>query len=270
MKPMLAQKVGDNAHGVRLCTDDNWWVEPKFDGERRLITIEGEVLRNYNRKGERGGILPDKIATWFEPFDGDWAFDGELMGNGHFIMFDLVHANDLITETTPYYQRRAALEAVYAKAFGDADTIHLAPVGRTSEEKVALCRKIAEQRGEGMMFKHIDAPYVTTGRRSYKTLKWKYWKTADLICGIVGRNDSMSVQLLAVDKETAELVDVGSAATMGKGELERGDVVEVRYLYLSDGDRLYQPTILRKRTDKDAASCWTDQLETTSKYAYEG
>lgn len=273
MKPMLAHKVGDNAHGVRLCTEDSWWVEPKFDGERRLITVEGEALRNYNRRGERGGILNARLADEFEPFTGDWAFDGELMGNGQFVMFDLVHANGLITEQTPFYQRRAALEAVYAKTFAGSDVIHLAPIGRTSEEKVALCRKIAEQRGEGMMFKHSDGLY-TQGRRSYKTLKWKYWKTADFIVGERYREGKLSTSLNLLDRETMELVDVGTVA-MTKDNLdkiERGDVIEVRYLYVNDlstNPRLYQTAFMRVRKDKDASSCWLDQLEGTNKEAWQ-
>lgn len=117
------------------------------------------------------------------------------------------------------------------------------------------------------MLKRLTGTYVE-GRRSREVLKWKFWKTADLICGTVGREGKDSVQLLALDKETSELVDVGSAATQGKGKLQRGDVIEVRYLYFT-GSRLYQTNILRRRSDKDAAACWLDQLETTNKFAFE-
>lgn len=275
MDPQLAHKVSDDSHAIRLCTNDDWHVEPKVDGERRLITVEGEYLRSYNRRGERATtLLPPKIADWFDPFDGDWAFDGELLSDGRFVAFDLVHANDMITEATPFFQRRAALEAVHAKAFGGSDSILLIPIARTSEEKVALCRKIAEERGEGMMFKHVDGVYLP-GKRTRKMLKWKYVKTVDCIVGEKYREGKLSCSVSLLDRETHELVDVGSVAmTQARlDEIERGDVMEVRYLYVNDIDtkpRLYQTAFVRMRTDKDASSCWLDQLEGTNKLAFEG
>lgn len=274
MDPQLAHSVTDNSHAIRLCTNNDWYVEPKVDGERRLITVEGEYLRSYNRNGERANaLLPSNIADWFDPFSGDWAFDGELLGDGRFVVFDLVHANEMITEQTPYFQRRAALEAVHAKAFGDSNSILLSPIGRTSEEKVALCRKIAEAHGEGMMFKHIDGAY-SVGKRSRKMLKFKYVKTVDCIVGEKYRDGKLSCSVSLLDRETHELVDVGSVAMTQKrlDAIERGDVMEVRYLYVNDIDtapRLYQTAFMRMRTDKEATSCWLDQLEGTNRNAWE-
>ena len=43
--------------------------------------------------------------------------------------------------------------------------------------------------------------------------------------------------------------------------VKAGDVVEVQILYVSDDDRLYQPTRPRLRDDKTATECTWDQLE---------
>lgn len=275
MKPQLAHKVSDNSEGVRLCTNDSWWATPKLDGMRLIICVDGDRLLLYNRNGEPfTRRLKDDVADWFEPFEGDWAFDGELMDDGRYIMFDLFRAKGILTESTPYYKRFAALQAVYAKCFAGSDHIEMVKSAQVSEEKVALARHLADNGGEGVMFNHMQGQY-NYGRRSHHLRKWKFIKSLDAIVGEVGREGKQSVQLFLIDKESGAMVDVGAIkmTPAQMNECERGDVVEVSYLYVNNLDsnpRLYQAVFSRFRPDKEAAACWTDQMQGTDKYAFDG
>lgn len=57
-------------------------------------------------------------------------------------------------------------------------------------------------------------------------------------------------------------VDVGDCtARAGDGlAIKKGDVVEVRYLYVGANGRLYQPTFPKIRDDKAPHECTWDQL----------
>lgn len=70
---------------------------------------------------------------------------------------------------------------------------------------------------------------------------------------------------LAVYDHDGEQVRIGNVTTIGKGGpggIQVGQVVEVAFLYVVNPEHpvLYQPRILRVRTDKGAAECSTDQL----------
>ncbi len=262
LKPQLASTATES-QALRLCADDDWRAEQKLDGQRLVIEIEGQELRGINREGKIIR-LSDPIANSFGPFSGTWAFDGELMADGTFWMFDLPKAMEQVKLSTPYGERRMVLDSFYEKVFKDSPYIKLLPSYSTTQEKIELARKIVKNHGEGVMLKKESAAYFP-GKRAKTNFKWKFIKTADLIVGLIGRNGKESVQLLALDPETSELVDVGSVGIFGKSGISQGDVIEVKYLYASEDMRLYQPSFLRKRDDKSASECWTDQLIGTSK-----
>ena len=68
--------------------------------------------------------------------------------------------------------------------------------------------------------------------------------------------------MLGVYNDAGELVEIGQVSTIGKGDVNAGDVIEVRFMGVTDptAPRLYQPRIMRKRTDKSAAECSDTQL----------
>lgn len=78
--------------------------------------------------------------------------------------------------------------------------------------------------------------------------------------GIDGKDSAA----LAMYDQTGHLTPVGKV-TAAIHEASVGDVVEVKYLYVNDlgAPRLYQPVLLRRRTDKRACDCTLDQLEGT-------
>lgn len=79
------------------------------------------------------------------------------------------------------------------------------------------------------------------------------------------RNGGKQSAALAVYDHDGAEVEVGNVTTIGKGGpggIQVGQVVEVAFLYVVNPEHpvLYQPRILRVRTDKAAAECSTDQL----------
>jgi ATP-dependent DNA ligase len=74
--------------------------------------------------------------------------------------------------------------------------------------------------------------------------------------------------------EGAKLREIGKVYT-GTTEGDRADlkkalakgpiVAEVRYLYATDGDILFQPVFVRRRSDKSATECGLGQLVRTNR-----
>lgn len=261
MQPQLA-KQAEVTSLESFIKDDGWVMEQKLDGNRILL-VPGEhgplaLTRNGNAYTK---ALPRTVRDFRFP-EGEWALDGELVGD-EFWVFDLP-AMPSDRGALPLYQRRSALETFI-------DTIsngfRLVPQAKTFNEKVVLASKAIANDYEGLMMKRRDAVYRPGGRTD-EWLKVKFTKTADVIVLDVRDDGKDSVRLGIMSNGTP--IDVGRASIIGKeksGAINVGDVLEVRYLYCNNPDapRLYQPTILRKRSDKHAHECTDDQLRFTNK-----
>jgi ATP-dependent DNA ligase len=86
--------------------------------------------------------------------------------------------------------------------------------------------------------------------------------------------DGTSYQMAVKDEagNDREIGRVYTGTTAGERKkldtiLQRGNrpVVEVRYLYATDGDILFQPVYVRERTDKTANECQFSQLVRTNR-----
>lgn len=257
-KPMRLESV-DPKDAHALIESDEWVVEQKVDGTRVVITVTGSAVAFTASNGEplkhSASLLHAKALTAALP-DGHYVLDGELLWTGEFYAFDAPDHDG------PLAQRRARLESLFAtEAFGAP--IRLLPQARTVTEKVALLRRVHDAGGEGIVIKHAGKPYEY-GRRVVHQLKLKFTKTVD--CVVTDRNVAGKENaVLAAHDADGQLVNIGSCSMLGKPDAQPGDVVEVRYLYASEDLRLYQPTLLRVRTDKAAADCSVAQLTPVDK-----
>ncbi len=147
----------------------------------------------------------------------------------------------------------------------------LVPQAKTRAEKIALSEKALASNFEGLIIKDETSPY-RSGARTEEWMKVKFVTTADCIVTGVRTDGKESVDLGLVEETVTTgiagilrtIVPVGRASLIGKekkGAISEGDVLEVRYLYTGAGGRLYQPTILRKRTDKPMHECTVEQLK---------
>lgn len=259
--PQLASPTTDNA-AIRMCGNDDWRAEQKLDGRRLIVEIDGDDLMGVNREGKIIR-LDATIANSFEPFSGLWTFDGEIMADGVYWLFDLPRASDKIKFSTPYEERRSTLDAFYHSVFEGSPYIKLLPSYSSSQDKITLARDVLKNNGEGVMLKKKNAPY-SPGKRTKTNLKWKFVKTVDCIVGEISIDGKQNIGLRLLNTETSEMVDIGTVG-MTPGNLAKvksGDVVEVKYLYVENQEkpRLYQASFVKFRDDKSPQTCWMDQI----------
>jgi hypothetical protein len=145
------------------------------------------------------------------------------------------------------------------------------PVHTGGDVKVALVSAAEKEQREGVMLRHVSAPYRSGGRSS-QLLKCKFTKECDAIVIDTNTNGHENVELALLDPELKfpsapgypeGILPVGSASAIGKRPRpQKLDVWEVRYLYCVDpqAPRLYQPRLMQKRTDKGIEECLVDQL----------
>lgn len=260
----------------RLIKDPAWVAQRKYDGVRILAMRDTSGVWTFlNRKGQVASI-PSEIAASLDESKGPMILDGELVaaesGPSTYWVFDLLavpDADDEICESG-YASRHMELSAM-AKFFGPL--VKVAPCAETETQKAAMCARLCNEHAEGVVFKNKNAAYKA-GRPASggSQLKLKFTKTADVI---LTKWTGKAYQMAVFDHDTRKLVEIGKVYT-GTDEGERkvidkmltagGDVVaEVRYLYATEGNIMFQPVFVRLRKDKASSECVLKQLVKTNK-----
>lgn len=268
IRPMLAESIDINSLDAYI-NDDKYWIEQKLDGERVVFHVRDSEPIPVNRNGKlyTRPVPPSVTAAFKEScWKGQWVIDGELL-NGNYYVFDLpfVKPGDevIVNGETPFTERRLLLE----KLFGvwSSPNVKLVQTATTTEEKEELVRTVKDADGEGVMVKEKNNRYLQ-GRRSSHMLKAKFTSTLEAFIIEIGRGGKRSVAVGLYD-ENGNVVDVGSVTMSDRNlaRVEMYDVIEIRYLYCGNGNRLYQPAFLRKRSDKPMRECTTDQLKMVNK-----
>lgn len=256
LKPNLASSP---ANPQKRIDDDQWIGQRKFDGVRLLVHIDEGKIVPVNRSGTVIP-LPTGLKEPFSVFDDAscFAFDGELV-NGVMHVFDMPIAGMAVQPTMPYEHRLSVLEQFHAR-WNPGPNVKLVNTAWGTDDKKKLQAELETSCAEGMMLKKITGTY-RSGVRSDDIVKFKFWKSAEVILIETGREgkDNAAMALVAPDRT---LVEVGTISALGK-KVEIGDVWEVKFLYVVDRakPRLVQPSLLRKRTDKGLAECTLDQLD---------
>jgi len=244
--------------------DDEWWWDQKVDGIRLGIIIDDNTIRAVNRRGEIITTPAGLANSFHHKTGGHWVFDGEYC-EGTLWIFDLVYAPDnTIGPSTPLETRRECLELAH-KTMLDSPHVRLLPQTRTAHDKAALLQWVIANNGEGVMVKNRHASYAE-GLRSKNVLKYKLTATIDVVILETWREGKRSCAV-GVHDDTGELMDIGSVTFTEKNleQAKPGDVIEVKYLYVGAGGRLYQPRFLRWRTDKTPDECTADQMKVGTK-----
>lgn len=258
MKPMLCGSI-DLRDLDHYLTDDEWVAQQKLDGDRLLVHVKDGTVTALNRDGRpRSNPTPKKILDQFALFPDEWVFDGELLNNGEYWLFDLPLAGESVTIHHPYRFRFGVLEHMFIGGAWEPDPcIRLLPLARSTDAKRTLVGQLRERGAEGLVFRHVEGLY-RAGKRSDRALKAKFTKTVDVVVHQVrpdGR-DNCTFRLF----RDGRLVPAGSCSLVGRPPVQPGDVIEVRYLYASEDHLLYQPVMVRVRTDKAPSECTFDQL----------
>jgi ATP-dependent DNA ligase len=169
---------------------DGWAYEPKFDGFRAIVFVDGDEKIILSRNGkDLDRYFPEVVAAL--P-GGRYVLDGEIVASSfdtlgqrihpaksrierlsvetpaHLIAFDLLAHDDEVLMDRPYRERRAALEAA---ALAGVD---LAPVAWTADDARGWL-----DTEEGVIAKEADAPYVPGERTGM--VKVKRVRTLDAV-----------------------------------------------------------------------------------------
>jgi ATP-dependent DNA ligase len=183
--PMLSENLRDPA---RL-EDSRYVAEPKFDGQRAQVHVEGgQTVAAYSRRSL--DLLRHAGLAWLR--DVRWpvsqaVLDGELCGDTgsdgiqsvleargrrdgvtSFVGFDLLQISGVDVMPEPWTDRRKRLEDFGASLVSTRVTI--VPVTDDAARLWALW--VGQQGGEGIVLKERSAPY-RPGRRSPAWLKVK-------------------------------------------------------------------------------------------------
>ena len=166
---------------------EDWAYEPKLDGFRAIVFVDGDEAYIQSRGGKPFNRYFPELS--FAP--GRWVLDGELVirdadGNLEFdsmqerihpaesriemlskqipasyIVFDLLAEGDEVLCERPLRERRERLEAIAAEA-----GLELTPLNSDAEQAERWLNSI-----EGVMAKDLSAPYVPGKRKGMAKVK---------------------------------------------------------------------------------------------------
>jgi ATP-dependent DNA ligase len=189
--PQLARSA------TALPTGDGWVYEPKFDGFRAIVFVDGSDVTIQSRGGKPlGRYFPELHFP-----DGRYVLDGEIVirdADGHddfealqsrihpaasrvallsaqipatFIAFDLLALDDDSLLSEPLATRRAQLERLVSPP------VEISPLVTSADDAAAWLHS-----AEGVIAKARDAPYLPGERRGMVKIKRR--RTID--CVVVG------------------------------------------------------------------------------------
>lgn len=242
-------------------------VQRKYDGHRVIVDYSEDEPVFLNRKGTVYSAGPFK-AKITEVFRG-YILDGEYMPkSGRYFYFDVLKRpeDDRIMYERPYSERFVCVPTPCSETCKRVETLQLLNqinVNRSDFEnkRLSILRFIDEARKvpytDGVIFKNLDDVY----RPGDASLFRKYKFVSDIDCHVtkVGIDSKANCELSLHDPLSGQDFAVGKASTNGKGKIDVGDVVTVRFLKFT-GSRLREPRIMTVRDDKFAHECTVDQL----------
>lgn len=278
-KPMLAadgdvnRLVTTDERRPGLDRDNAWCYQQKYNGDRVLVAITLGQVDVFGRDGQRSQWKHKFTTRAHQAAYAALAelgvymvvLDGELMPDGVMQVFDIVNLESgppprvpAVLGSDPFRRRLRSLTGLFEQWAPPAGLFRLAPTAIGTEAKLELALDCVRRSTEGVIARRLDSTYQP-GTRSTRMLKLKFIHDADLVVMEVGFEGRDNVVLAAYTPE-GKLIEVGRASAHGKGSFAPGEVVVVRYNYMSRDGRLVGPRILRKRTDKAAIECSTEQL----------
>lgn len=253
--------------------DDEWLGQQKYDGVRIIAHRADNKTTFTNRKGQVT-VVPPEIEAAVSVIPNGTILDGEMVPGSPgedsiYWVFDILQLKGADTREATYADRHKLLSMMLKKLGGPA--MKLTPIFEGPRQKKELVDSLRSQRAEGVVFKRVDATYVAGRPNSGGNWrKLKFTKTADVfLLGFDGKAYQMAVMH---DGKVRKVGKVYTGTTVEErkkldGMLKNDDVpvVEIRYLYATDGDICFQPVYVRLRSDKTPEECLHSQLVRTNR-----
>ncbi|WP_368244516.1 ATP-dependent DNA ligase [Janibacter sp. Y6] len=334
--PMLAKAAA--AVPAADAVDGGYAYEPKWDGFRCVVLRDGDEVELASRgKKPLTRYFPEVVAACLEHLPERVVLDGEIVVRSgepgaqrlqwealsqrihpaasrvtklsqetpaEVVVFDLLAVGDEDLMSSPFAERRARLEELFAQVSPEAP-IHLTRVTRDPDEATDWFTRFEGAGLDGVVAKALASPY-SPGKRTM--IKVKHKRTAEAV--VIGYRVHKSGQgvgslLLGLHHE-GQLIGVGGIAaftTARRLELvdelepyvrrdEEGEVVQAetdRSRFSSSKDVSYVPLrpelvvevafdqlegwrfrhavqLVRWRPDRDPESCTLDQIDRAPAY----
>jgi len=254
LSPMLLNEV-EEREGHRLLQDENWMLQPKFDGHRCwLISDTNGSVTGLSRVGNEKALdmAIVKAAQARTKENGSFIIDGELIGDT-FVCFDVIETGGLDLTSLAACYRSGFIQTMWqgGKAIVPTTTAY------GQSEKSNLYAACFQQGVEGVVLKRKDAKYQSGRPNSGGNgLKLKFVHTCEVICG-GRRGDKRSVKM-----QLADGTEVGSVTIPLNKEIPpAGQVLSIRYLYRGSEDgHLVQAVYLGTRAEVLVSQCTADKL----------
>jgi len=252
--PHLLNSI-DEQEAARLVDDPQWLMQQKFDGRRLILRKAGDLVEGINKLGLVINVA-EPIAAAARKYGEDFILDGEVIGDDYYA-FDLLSVNATDIRDAACIYRVCELGSTLLAL--RQNSIHLVPTWITSEDKADALKDLGDANAEGAVFKRTDSVYKA-GRPASggSQRKHKFYATLSAVVAQVNAKRSIAVSLLDGD----DWLYVGDCAIPPNKTIPTvGDVVEIRYLYATDGRRIYQPVYLGVRDDVLPAECLIGQMK---------
>jgi len=251
--PMLLIPI-DEDEVEQYLEDDNWIMQEKIDGERRMIETAYGMSRGLNRKGQEVA-LPATIEQAINKISLKklgMIFDGEQIGDDY-------HVFDLLGESTSNalaFKKRHEVLLELINKYNTSPHIHLVKAAQGFAAKSKLYEKLKADNKEGVVFKHQAGLY--TPGRTQDAVKYKFYETASFVVSALNAQRSVQIAVMAGDA----CLPVGNVTIPVNHAIPKiGAVVEVRYLYAYAEGSVYQPVYLGERSDISPSDCSMSQLK---------
>jgi bifunctional non-homologous end joining protein LigD len=253
--PQLLNAI-EEAETQRLIDDPDHWMQEKLDGKRMLIRREKGTVVGINRKGLTVA-LPAPMDAEANKINFDFVVDGEAIGDV-LHAFDILHLNGVDMQALTYGERHRALEGMLKKH--GCEAFKIVPAFRTAKEKKAAFERLKKQKAEGIVFKKDTAPYKPGRPASGGShVKFKFCETASCLVAKVNAKRSVALEMLDADDKR---VPVGNVTIPANQPIpDKGNIIEVRYLYAYPNGALFQPVCLGIRDDIEPEECVLSQLK---------
>jgi bifunctional non-homologous end joining protein LigD len=234
-------------------------AQEKHDGWRSMASIDEQAqVTGINRKGLAVSLpLPIAQALGGLPRS---VTDAERVG-------DVLHVFDLLEflgrdlREQHYLVRLEYLERLREELGSAHPSIRVVSTARTAEEKRTLLERVRKEKGEGLVFKRLDAVYHP-GRPASGGPQLKYPFRARASVYVVAHTKGKRSVEVAVRDEQGQEVRIGKVTIPANYDIPSvGEIVEVRYLYAYKGGSLFQPNYLGPRNDVDLSACTVKQLK---------
>ncbi len=228
VEPQLARSKPE------LPAGEHWAYEPKYDGFRAIVFVDGDPVEIQSRSGKPlGRYFPElSFPAGRYVIDGEIVIDGDVEAQdfaalqqrihpaesriarlaletpARFVAFDLLARDDEVLFARPFAERRAALEAM-----------ELGPVALTPLTRVPGEAEPWLHEAEGVVAKDLRAPYRPGARTGM--VKVKRLRTIDAV--VVGyrpgkEQGTVGSLILGLYDDAGELHVVGHSSGLRSAE----------------------------------------------------